>query len=60
MQSALRSAVRRSVVVGAVSTRPLVRRMGGGGHGHGHAKPTYTGAEAVVRRFLPENEHVSI
>jgi len=36
----------------------MVRRMGGGGHGHGH-KVEYKGLEAVARKYLPENEHVS-
>ena len=28
------------------------------GHAHGHA-PQYEGIEAVVRKYLPEDQHVS-
>lgn len=32
------------------------RRLMSGGHGHGPQE--YTGAEAFVRKYLPENHHV--
>lgn len=40
----------------AVARPPLMARGMGGGHGH--AKPQYTGIEATVRQYFPENYHV--
>jgi hypothetical protein len=57
---AVRSSMVRSLRTTMMTTPSVsVRRMGGGGgHGHGH-KVEYKGLEAVFRKFLPENEHVS-
>mmetsp|Transcript_11137 Transcript_11137/g.19606 ORF Transcript_11137/g.19606 Transcript_11137/m.19606 type:complete len:132 (+) Transcript_11137:171-566(+) len=56
MSSLARVALRRA----SVASRPIasarvggVRRMGGG---HGHVE--YTGAEATVRKYLPEDHHI--
>lgn len=48
---------RRSVLAQARApvARQQVRRMGGG---HGDVK--YEGAEAVVRKYLPENHHIAL
>lgn len=44
--------------VSRVPLRAAVQRRGMAGGHHG-PPPTYTGLEAKVRKFLPENHHVS-
>ena len=45
------------VIRGAAAPQPVIRRKMGGG---GHAPPPEGGLDGIVRKYLPENHHVSM
>mmetsp|Transcript_8309 Transcript_8309/g.26013 ORF Transcript_8309/g.26013 Transcript_8309/m.26013 type:complete len:136 (+) Transcript_8309:27-434(+) len=54
---ARRLALQRQLLARGGSTAQIVPRRFMSG-GHGHAQQEYTGAEAFVRKYLPENHHM--